>query len=68
MWHIEKSRGKSIFFDFFFKGTWKISFAQMVATATGVKNWCQFTFISYCVKNPSREVWRVYINKITSAF
>ena len=27
----------------------------MVATATGVKNWCQFTFISYYVKNPSRE-------------
>ena len=38
-----------------------ISFAQMVATATGVKNWCQFTFISYYVKNPFREVWRVYI-------
>ena len=38
-----------------------ISFAQMVATATGVKKWCQFTFISYYVKNPSREVWRVSV-------
>ena len=33
----------------------------MVATATGVKNWCQFTFISYYVKKNSREVWRVYV-------
>ena len=39
----------------------------MVATATGVKNWCQFTFISYYVKIPSRVSWRVYINEITSA-
>ena len=32
-----------------------ISFAQMVATATGVKKWCQFTFISYYVKIPSER-------------
>ena len=35
---------------------------------TGVKNWYQITFVCYNIKNPSREVWRVFINKITSAF
>ena len=55
-------------FFLYLKITGKKWTGEMVEKRTGVKNWCQFTFVSYYVKIPSREVWRVYINKITSAF
>ena len=40
----------------------------MVENGTGVKNWCQITFLNILVKNASWGHWKLYINEITPTF
>ena len=40
----------------------------MVADGTGVKNWCQITFINILAGNAFLGYWKLYINEIAPTF
>ena len=56
----KKSQGAKAFFSFFFKGTWKISFAQMVAIATSVKTGVNLHLLAIMLKIPPEGLEGVY--------